>query len=76
MGALIRDEFAGRRDVSRQQVYQLRHRRDGLCMLCAEPAATKNHCRRHAVDERERQRRRVGSVRRNLRALTYRYAFF
>jgi hypothetical protein len=57
--------------ISRARRYQLRHKQAGLCILCPVPAATKNHCARHAVAARERQRARMKFKRRNLRAASY-----
>jgi hypothetical protein len=55
--------------VSRQRKEQLRHKRDGKCILCPRPLATKNHCRKHALAARERSRKRNGSKRKNRTAL-------
>ncbi len=47
----IQDEFtplAG--TISRQQLYQMRHRADGLCVLCCQPAAADTVlCKDHAM---------------------------
>ncbi len=75
MGAEIVDEFSVRRDVSKQRRRQLRHKRDGLCLLCPEPAANGSHCARHAVNVREEQRRRQGCGRRNWLAQSYGFEF-
>ena len=68
---MIRDEFSCRTDVSRARRYQLRHRRDGICIYCAAPAVTKFHCLKHAAAIRERVRKRLGCVRRNSGAASY-----
>jgi len=68
---MVRDEFSCRTDVSRARRYQLRHHRDGICIYCAEPTATKFHCLKHAAAIRERMRKRLGCVRRNVGAASY-----
>jgi hypothetical protein len=68
---MIHDEFSCRTDISRARRYQLRHRRDGICIYCAEPAVTKFHCLKHAAAIRERMRKRLGCVRRNAGAASY-----
>jgi hypothetical protein len=68
---MIHDEFSCRRDISRARRYQLRHQRDGVCIYCAEPTVTKLHCLKHAAAIRERARKRLGCVRRNLGAASY-----
>jgi hypothetical protein len=67
----IIDEFALRTDISKQRRSQLRHRRDGLCILCGSPAINQNHCAKHAVVTREWQRQKVGSRRRYLGCASY-----
>jgi hypothetical protein len=68
---MIHDEFSYRKDISRARRYQLRHQRDGICVYCAEPAVTKFHCLKHAAAIRERMRKRLGCVRRNVGAASY-----
>jgi len=68
---MIHDEFSSRTDISRARRYQLRHQRDGICIYCAEPTATKFHCLKHAAAIRERMRKRLGCVRRNVGAASY-----
>jgi hypothetical protein len=68
---MIHDEFSCRKDVSRARRYQLRHQRDGICIYCAEPTATKFHCLKHAAAIRERMRKRLGCGRRNFGAASY-----
>lgn len=68
---MIHDEFSCRTDISRARRYQLRHQRDGVCIYCAEPTVTKLHCLKHAAAIRERARKRLGCVRRNLGAASY-----
>jgi hypothetical protein len=68
---MIHDEFSSRKDISRARRYQLRHQRDGICIYCAEPRATKFHCLKHAAAIRERMRKRLGCVRRNVGAASY-----
>lgn len=70
---MIQDEFTGRKDVSRARIYQLRHQRDGLCILCPLPATNKFHCAFHAEMVRERQRKISGCVKRNFGAASYRF---
>jgi hypothetical protein len=70
-GGMIHDEFSCRTDISRARRYQLRHQRDGICICCAEPAVTKFHCLKHAAASRERMRKHLGCVRRNVGAASY-----
>jgi hypothetical protein len=58
--------------VSRQRKYQMRHDRAGLCNLCPRPAVMAFHCLEHAVRNREDQRVRQKSGRRNFGSKTYR----
>jgi hypothetical protein len=54
----IQDEFAGMK-ISRQRKYQLRHRRDKLCIKCNQPAlAGSQVCRDHRIYEQERDRKK------------------
>jgi hypothetical protein len=62
-----------KRKVSRQREWQIRHRLNGLCILCSEPAVTRMYCLKHAVQARERERKARGCKRR-FRSLTYRLA--
>jgi hypothetical protein len=68
---MVHDEFSSRTDISRARRYQLRHQRDGICIYCAEPTVTKFHCLKHAAAIRERMRKRLGCVRRNVGAASY-----
>ena len=68
---MIHDEFSCRTDVSRARRYQLRHQRDGICIYCAEPRVTNFYCQKHAAAIRERMRKRLGCVRRNVGAASY-----
>ncbi len=43
----IRDEFTDR-PISRQRKYQLRHQRDGLCVLCEMKATHGTRCFSHS----------------------------
>lgn len=62
-----------KRKLSRQRLWQIRHRSKGLCILCSEPAVTKMYCLKHAILARERERKARG-CRRRFRSLTYRLA--
>ena len=72
MPGKIIDEFS-HLPVSRQRKTQLRYKRDGKCMICGKPLATKYHCLKHAETVRERGRKRLGFQRR-FNSLTYRLA--
>jgi hypothetical protein len=64
-----------KKPVSRQRLWQLKHRALGLCTKCSRPLVTKNYCLKHAVQEREYHRQRSGAIvfaRRNTGCLTYR----
>ncbi len=43
----IFDEFT-HLPIRDQDKYQLRRKRDGLCVICGDKAVNKNHCRKHA----------------------------
>ena len=58
--------------LSRQRLWQIKHKRRGLCTICSNRLATKNHCLKHAIKQRELVRRLAGAKRRN-RSLTYRF---
>src|SRR6266516_991760 len=72
----IKDEFDGRRDISRQRRHQLRKQRDGICITCTEPAIYGGRCRKHwilnAIRVRESTRRRLGCKKRYLGGKLYR----
>src|SRR6266849_5327542 len=72
----IIDEFDGRRDISRQRRHQLRKQRDGICIICTEPAIHGGRCRKHwilnAIRVRESIRRRFGYKKRYLGGKLYR----
>jgi sulfatase maturation enzyme AslB (radical SAM superfamily) len=74
MPAKIQDEFANRNDLSRARKYQLRHIRLGLCQVCPAKAVVNSYCLKHWTVQREKQRKRKGNLRRNLRAKSYRMA--
>ena len=60
----IKDEFA-RLPISRQRKYQLRHKRDGRCETCGDPAFRGTaRCIKHLVKARENQRKKYGCKRR------------
>jgi hypothetical protein len=71
MSKRIRDEFTDL-EMSRQQKYQLRMRRDGRCIICGENAAVSGLCLEHLVARRERTRRKLGCRRRSKAAKSYR----
>ena len=71
---LIQDEFTDA-PVSRQLRYQLRHRRDGKCNLCPEPAVPGMcRCAKHLVLFREHLRAVNSARRRYLGAKSYKLA--
>lgn len=47
--------------LSRQRAYQLRQIESGKCRKCNMPRVTKIHCLKHAIYERERQRRKFNA---------------
>lgn len=61
------------RKISKQRRWQIRHRQQGLCTLCSEPAVTSTYCLKHAIRVRERKRKELGCKKR-IRSLTYRLA--
>ena len=63
---IIQDEFANL-PVSSQRKTQLRYQRDGLCVICGQPRCSSQHyyCLKHLIAKRERQRKYVGSIKRN-----------
>src|SRR5882724_7745079 len=66
----ITDEFTDL-PISRQRKKQLRWLKEGRCPTCGAPAATNYHCLRHAIKNREKQRRPKGYVKRCRNALSY-----
>jgi hypothetical protein len=56
--ARITDEFTHRTDLSRQQKYQLRAMRDGLCRLCGRPVEIlgRQMCPEHHKEHLDRPR--------------------
>lgn len=62
--------------TSRQRAYQLRHKEQGLCLLCPVVAWKHDLCRRHYEDslirQREYMRKRQGCSRRNTGSTSYR----
>jgi hypothetical protein len=70
----MQDEFTNRRDISHARKYQLRHKRLKLCHICPAKAVVNSYCLKHWIVHRERQRKRKGNLRRNLRAKSYRMA--
>jgi len=60
----IQDEFTDL-PVSRQRKSQLRRKRDGLCIICGQPQCSSRFCLKHLLATRERQRKNVGSIKRN-----------
>jgi hypothetical protein len=45
--------------MTRQRMYQLRHRAMGLCVNCAEPAVNADHCEKHRLNKRRQLRARA-----------------
>jgi hypothetical protein len=70
MAAIVHDEFEYM-PISRQRRYQLRHKRDGLCALCPARAVMNVFCLKHWIPARERQRKALSCVHRNLGARSY-----
>jgi hypothetical protein len=70
MRPAIQDEFMNL-PISRQQKYRLRMKRDGRCIQCGERAIGGNHCVKHMVQWRERQRTDQGRQRRYHNSLSY-----
>ena len=69
----IDDEFK-HLSISRQRKYQLRMQRDKRCTECGEPTASGSRCLKHLVRARERQRKKLGLVRRYLNTMSYKLA--
>ena len=61
--------------ISRQRAYQIRHKEQGLCLLCPVVAWKHDLCRRHYEDsliqKREYMRKRKGCSRRNMASHSY-----
>ena len=57
--------------ISRQRKWQLKMRASGRCERCGDPAVTSDYCLKHAVDNRERARKRLHCKRRSKNAMTY-----
>lgn len=70
MPKIIKDKYS-KLEVSRQYRYQLRKRALDRCIICGKQKVTANFCLEHAIERRERQRKRLNSKRR-LKSLTYR----
>ena len=47
-------------NLSRQRLWQIRQREQGLCILCSEPAWRRGscHCPRHRAEHNEREKAR------------------
>lgn len=72
MPALIIDEFTHlNATLGPKKIFELRRKRDGLCLRCRRERVNEQFCSEHAAETRERARARNGHVRRNLRALSY-----
>jgi hypothetical protein len=69
----IQDEFTAL-PVPERKKTELRRRRDGLCVRCGQPVATKFYCLAHAEANREKQRKLKTRTGRNLNARSYRAA--
>ena len=65
----IIDEFS-ELPISRERKRQLRQIKRGLCVRCDKPLFTSDRCQEHAIELRERNRKRLGS-RKRYRSLTY-----
>ncbi len=65
---IIQDEFTSRTDLSRQQIYQLRHERDHLCRLCSEPVAAEPEGCKLCPAHLTKQRRWCNPVKKKARA--------
>ena len=55
----IKDEFTDL-PISTQRRFQLRMKRDKRCTICGEPVIMGSRCLKHWVEQRERQRRKLG----------------
>jgi len=60
---MIKDKYTNLK-LSRQRKYQLRHVDKGLCIKCDDVAITGGCCLKHAVQNRELVRIRMGHVKR------------
>lgn len=67
---MIKDKYTNLK-LSRQRKWQLRQRDKGLCIKCDELAVTGGCCLKHAVQNREMIRIRLGHTKR-LKSKTYR----
>lgn len=67
---IIQDEFSEQK-MSRQRRWQKRKERDGLCSVCGQKAVMNQLCLKHAVAQREHQRKARGSKKR-IKSKSYR----
>jgi len=74
MGAPIWDDLLLKQNMSRQRRYQIRHHRNGLCIICtAERIPESAHyCAIHMIQSRELTRGRTKAKRRHTNARSYR----
>ena len=66
----IQDELTAM-PISRQRKYQLRMQKQKRCTMCGEEAVTRSYCLKHAVEYREKSRKKLKLRRRYCGALTY-----
>jgi hypothetical protein len=57
--------------LSRQHRWQIKKKKQGLCIICGKPKVTTQFCLAHAIKTRERQRKVSGSVERCYGSKTY-----
>ncbi len=57
--------------TSHQWKWQQEQEAAGKCRICGRPLFSKNYCFDHAVRARERQREKLGCVRRNVNTALY-----
>jgi hypothetical protein len=57
----LKDEFTDL-PISRQRKYQLRMQKQRRCIVCGESAVTAAHCLFHAIQSRERNRKRSDAI--------------
>lgn len=57
--------------TSHQWKWQQEQEAKGMCRICGRPLFSKNYCFDHAVNARERQRDKLGCVRRNTNTALY-----
>lgn len=59
--------------ISRQQKWQIKNLRAGLCVVCGGKLATNFHCLKHAIAQRERMRANLAAKGRGKNGTHIRY---